>query len=78
MIRRNFGKDTYVHEGVIMECDYIIPGHTLQDLMKIYDDATKGPDISPFSGNPSKWPNVAGVRAVVEVCLVELHDKKQG
>jgi len=50
-----------------LSCKYIAPNLTLHDLMVIFNAAranTKPGD--QFSGDPGKWPDVKGVRAVAE------------
>ncbi len=70
MSRPDFGMHrTTTQDGVELECRYAVPGLTLHDLVMIYDKASKSPGNNHFSGNPSQWPEVAGVIAVKEAIL---------
>lgn len=67
---RDFGMHRDEHEGVVLEARYIVPGKTLHDLMGIFEEAKK--KGNEFSGNPSKWPDVMGVTAVIDAVFAAL------
>lgn len=54
-------------QGVEMSCREVAPGKTMQELVVLFEAASK--EGSPFAGNPSKWPVTRGVKAVVEAVL---------
>jgi len=47
----------------------------MQDLHKIFDEAKNRPGNSNVAGDPSRWPDVAGVIAVAEAMLRALYDE---
>jgi hypothetical protein len=69
MSRPDFGKHRVVHQGVELECAYIAPGLTMQDLTRIFNEAHDRPENSDFAGNPALWPKFAGIHAVAEAIL---------
>lgn len=60
----DFGKHQYESDGVVLECDYIAPGLTLSDLTSIFIAAKV--TGNEYAGNPSEWPDVKGILAVLE------------
>jgi len=76
MARPDFGWHETYHEGVKLTCRYVAPGLTMQDLMRIFKDAKKEADPTDhLSGNPSKWPDVRGINAVVNAILDAIYSK---
>lgn len=72
--RPNFGKLYSHHEGVTLECRAIAPGLSLHDLMMVFEEAEKAcKPGDEFAGNPSKWPTMLGINAVVEAVLVAVY-----
>lgn len=78
MERPDFGEDVRHHQGVTLTCKRIAPGLTLHDLTMIFETAEKqaGPH-DHLSGNPSKWPNVRGVKAVTDAILDAIYGKQE-
>jgi hypothetical protein len=75
-MRPDFGEDEKWHLGVRLTCKRVAPDLTLQDLVRIFEDAKKmaGPS-DHLSANPSKWPDVRGVIAVTEAVLVAVYGR---
>lgn len=72
-----FGSRKSKVQGLELEEGYIIPNYSLRDLVIAFDRASKSPDASPFAANPSLWPTTMGVRAVVDICIEELYNKRK-
>lgn len=81
---RDYGKHRVTTvEGVILECNYVAPGLTFQDLSKIFHDAEKEwSERDNWSANPGKWQNHRGLaavtKAIVEAFENELCGNSQG
>jgi hypothetical protein len=61
---------------VELECKYIAPGLTFQDVTKAFFEAEK--DWEPgddFGGNPAKWKNFRGISAVVDAVLEAVYSE---
>ena len=70
----DFGMKTVVTDsGIELSCSYAIPGYTMQDLVKIFNEAANREGNDQFAGNPAKWPTVAGVSAIVDICVKQLY-----
>lgn len=54
-----------------LSCKYVVPGLTMHDLARIFDDAAKEGDS--LAGNPSKWPTNLGINAVTEEILKAIY-----
>lgn len=66
----DFGEHSTFHEGVELTCRYAAPGLTLHDLIRVFSEAkAKSRPGDELSGNPSKWPDVRGVNAVLDAVL---------
>lgn len=53
--------------GVEMSCNEISPGRTLHELLQAFANGkAEAKPGDEFAGNPSKWPDVRGIIAVVE------------
>ncbi len=60
---------------VELECAYVAPLMTFQDLMVIFDRAeAEAQPGDHLAGDPSKWPNHRGVYAVVEAVLKAVYE----
>lgn len=76
----NFGKHREMFQpqeeypAIELECNYMVPGLTLHDLVQIYHAAHDDPECNEFAGNPSKWPTVNGVYEVVMAVLEAIYD----
>lgn len=72
----DFGEkvETFVVEGyeTTVTCRYIVPGYTFSDLMEIFYIAHD--TGNQYSGNPSEWPDHAGVIAVVNTVLESVYN----
>lgn len=75
--RPDFGINTIEIQGMPMTCRYIAPGLTLHDLTMIFERAKKDPRNNPIAGNPSLWPEVAGVQAVVNAVLDAIFEPEE-
>jgi hypothetical protein len=64
--------------GVILQCEYVAPGLTMQDIVSAYqrgiDAAQPGDDLA---GNPARWPLMRGLTNVVDL-LVKAFDTDGG
>lgn len=73
----DFGKHVVEFESggykTTLECNYIVPGLTLMDLMKKFQEAHDNPDNSEYSSNLTKTPDGAGVLAVIKAILDALY-----
>lgn len=69
-MRPDFGMHLVDYEGVTLECRYVAPGLTMQDLTRVFSEArAKSTPEDRLSANPSKWPDVRGVMAVTDALL---------
>lgn len=68
----DFGEHTVVHDGVELTCRYVVPGLTFHDLAMIFEAAKNNPENSSVAGNPSKWPDNAGLIAVIDAMFEAL------
>jgi hypothetical protein len=71
----DFGMHETEHQGVKLTCRYAAPGLTMQDLMEIFHKAHDDPSNSHYAGNPSKWPDNAGVIAVLDAVYGAIRDR---
>jgi hypothetical protein len=73
-MKRDFGKVLRVGpDGILLQSKAIVPGLTTHDLMLIFEHAkSKASESDRYSGNPSLWPDVRGINAVVEAVLTAL------
>jgi hypothetical protein len=69
----DFGENVVEHDGVKLSCRYYVPGLTLHDLVMIFERAHNDPNNNRFAGDPSKWPDVAGVKAVTDAILEAIY-----
>lgn len=67
-----FGEIETRHGDLVLTCKAIAPGLTLHDLVMIFERATKEPGLNNLSANPSKWPTVHGVSAVVDAVVAAM------
>lgn len=52
-------------QGVVMSCKEITPGRTLHELTQTFSAAkAEAKPGDEYAGNPSKWPDVRGIKAV--------------
>ena len=78
MKRPDFGMIYSEHEGVTFSCRALAPGLSMHDLMAIFHEAEE--ELQPgdrYSGNPAKWPNSRGIRAVVDAILNAIYPATQ-
>lgn len=61
--------------GLVLETRAIAPNLSLQDLVQVYEAASK--EGNPAAGNPSEWPVSKGVRAVVDAVLTAVYGSDQ-
>jgi hypothetical protein len=67
----DFGTIYAEHQGTQLSCRALVPGMALQDLCKVFEEAEEaaGPRSS-MAGNPGKWPDVQGVKAVAQAAAL--------
>lgn len=66
----DFGVVTTEHDGTVLEARAIIPGKTLHDLVMVFhNEKIKAKPGDEYAGDPGRWPEVRGVKAVVEEVL---------
>jgi hypothetical protein len=63
----DFGMIRMEWRGGVLECRAIAPGLSMHDLTMIFETASKLGN--PIAGNPSEWPTVRGIKAVVDAVL---------
>lgn len=70
MARPDFGmaRDEHVlgDRRIVVESKFVAPGLTMSDLVGIFEQATKSPEVDAFSDNPSLWPTHRGIAAVAD------------
>lgn len=69
---KDFGVIRTEVNGMALEAKAIVPGMTLHDLVMMFDTASKSTNADSLAGNPSNWPVVLGVGAVVDAVLEAL------
>jgi hypothetical protein len=61
--------------GIVLECRYVAPGVTMQDVTNVFECAKNEASLTDHvSADPSKWPDIRGLIAVTEL-LVSAFDK---
>ena len=70
-MRPDFGiKRTTLDNGLVLECRYVAPGVTMDDIVRVFEAARKEAEpCDEFSANPSKWPNMRGLDAVTDLLV---------
>lgn len=77
MARPDFGMRYKHHEGVKLGVRLVTSEHTLHDLVMIFERAkSEAEPGDELSGNPGKWPEVRGVRAVADAILDAIYGKQ--
>jgi hypothetical protein len=73
----DFGEVKTNFRGTVLTCRAVAPGLTLQDLVQISENAKAeaGPGDAA-AGNPSRWPEVRGVKAVVDAVLKAIYSSE--
>lgn len=76
----DFGKHIIDFESggypIKLECRYIAPGLTFQDIVNIFHGAkSQARPGDELAGDPSKWPDNRGIYAVVMAVLSAVYDK---
>lgn len=72
MARPDFGKhQVKTHAGgITLECSYVAPGLTMQDLSRIFHEAkAQAEPGDQYAANPAKWPDQRGITAVTDAIL---------
>jgi hypothetical protein len=75
---RDFGMHKKMVNGIELQCRYVAPGVTMQDVVKEFEAgkarAEPGDDLA---GDPSRWPTMRGLTAVTKliVAAFEKHSR---
>lgn len=65
--------------GVILECRAIAPGLSLHDLIVVFEAAkSEAKPGDEFAGNPSKWPDIRGIKAVTAAVVRAMQNRADG
>lgn len=79
---RDYGKVTHIMKSgdreIVLESNAIIPGHDLGDLLHIFEAAKNSEGVNEYSGNPSDWGVVKGIKAVVEATVAAMEKYNEG
>lgn len=76
-MRPDFGKIETQVNGITLSCCASAPGLSLHDLVMIFERAkAHAAPGDELAGDPTKWPDVRGVSAVVEAVLAAIYDKE--
>jgi hypothetical protein len=63
---RDYGESEAFHEGVKLTCKNVAPNLTMNDIAKVFERAkSEAQPGDEFAGDPSKWPDIRGLTAVV-------------
>ena len=67
---RDFGEAHTDFHGVDLSAKALVPGLSLSELVNMFEDARKeAAPADSLSANPNLWPDVRGIRTVVEAVL---------
>ncbi len=74
----DFGKLQSTVHGVLIECKAAVPGLSIHDLVMVFEKAKR--EATPadnLAGNPSRWGDVRGVKAVVDAVLAAIYQEQK-
>jgi len=62
---------------ITLTCKYVAPGVTFSDLIKTFEEGEKeATPMDHLAANPTKWPKVRGISAVLNKILEAIYLKK--